>query len=276
MFMLRSLTILISLAAFLGTGEAFGQDEPKAEKPALVKADAKKVTVRLQTLSGQKALKADAPLTALAKELETAADRGTNEDLEKVGKKLSELTAEKSTSWREHFLGLAHWQLASRFEQVNPEQGKKLLVEAGKALEKAVAADPKNAEAHAALAMTLAQRIDMTDMQETMMLAMEAQEHLATARDLEPDNPIILAHAGVFEYFKPEEYGGGPKTSLPLFEAAHKSDPHYGDAMVWLAINRQALGDSKGAKELTKLIAKEHSDNQRLQQLLQVFLQEDF
>lgn len=266
--------LVLSLVLCLLGSDLTAQESEPASKPVEKPAAAR--PVRNLTASRHEALEADEALKELAQQLDRTNDSGTEEELQKLVETARKLAAEKSTALRQHYLGLSQYLLASRLDAAEPKRSKELLREAARAFEKALADDPKLAESHSTLAMCVGMQIDMNEPQQMMMLAMQAQEHLAKAKALDADNPIVRVHTGTFTYFTPEEFGGGPEAARTDFEAALKVSPDYGDAMVWLACCRQALGDTEGAEDLKNRIEKRHPENRRLQQLLDVFLNEDF
>ena len=92
-----------------------------------------------------------------------------------------------------------------------------------------------------------------------MELGPAAQEAVAAALRLQPDNPRVLLQAGSNTFHTPAEYGGGLDQAEALLrrwvsafdrEPADRPWPNWGrfDAHVWLGQVLAAKGDKAGAR----------------------------
>ncbi|HMF95153.1 MAG TPA: hypothetical protein VKE96_12695 [Vicinamibacterales bacterium] len=150
----------------------------------------------------------------------------------------------------------AAWRLAF-LPGVADAESKALLEGADKDLREVIRADARSAEARALLASVNGYRIRAGG--NAMKLGAEAQELLAAAARLEPDNPRVLLEQGINTFHVPAEYGGSAehaeallRQSLAAFERepVGRPWPNWGrfDARVWLGQVLAARGDKDGAR----------------------------
>lgn len=265
--MILRLALLVSI---LLAPSALGQETeaPKKEKPSR--------EVRYSTFAGQDALESDAELLDQAKAIEAAKVKCSLEDLKKTAESLSKLVENKATPWRRHFLGLVHYDIATMLDETEPEASAKHRDLAATQLEKALAEDEKLVESHAVLAICIAMKIDMSDPQSMMTLAIQAENHYQTGLALAPKNPILLMNYGVHKHFTPAEFGGGPKVSRPYFERALEQAPGFLEAQAWMAICLKDAGEKEAAKKIVDRLEKEHPGNAWIQGLLDAMYHEVF
>ena len=150
----------------------------------------------------------------------------------------------------------AAWRLAF-LPGVGDAESKALLDGADKDLRDVIRMDPRSAEARALLASVNGYRIRAGG--SAMDLGPEAQDLLAAAARLEPNNPRVLLEQGINTFHVPAEYGGSAeraeaqlRQALALFEGepAARPWPNWGrfDAHVWLGQVLAARGDKDGAR----------------------------
>jgi len=150
----------------------------------------------------------------------------------------------------------AAWRMAF-LPGVADAESKALLEGADKDLREVIRMDPKSAEGRALLASVNGYRIRAGG--SAMELGAEAQELLAAAARLEPNNPRVLLEQGINTFHVPAEYGGSAeraeaqlRQSLALFdrEPVGRPWPNWGrfDAHVWLGQVLAARGDKDGAR----------------------------
>jgi tetratricopeptide (TPR) repeat protein len=150
----------------------------------------------------------------------------------------------------------AAWRLAF-LPGVGDDESKTLLEGADTDLREVIRMDARSAEARALLASVNGYRIRAGG--SAMELGTEAQDLLAAAARLEPNNPRVLLEQGINTFHVPAEYGGSAeraeaqlRQSLALFERepAGRPWPNWGrfDAHVWLGQVLAARGDKDGAR----------------------------
>lgn len=100
-------------------------------------------------------------------------------------------------------------------------RGRALMEDATEQLERAIAIDPKSAEAHALLGSVLGASAGMFP-QRASELGRRGREALAHAAELEPFNPRVHVLLGSSALHRPVEFGGG----------ADKAEPHLRRALV--------------------------------------------
>ena len=150
----------------------------------------------------------------------------------------------------------AAWRLAF-LPGVADGESKELLEGADKDLREVIRMDVKSAEARALLASVNGYRIRAGG--NAMELGAEAQELLAAAGRLEPNNPRVLLEQGINTFHVPAEYGGSAERAEALLrqalasferEPAGRPWPNWGrfDAHVWLGQVLAARSDKDGAR----------------------------
>lgn len=116
------------------------------------------------------------------------------------------------------------------------EERLKLLEDAAKQLERAIAIDPANADAHALLGAVYGATIGV-DHSRGAELGPKARRALARAEQLDPHNPRVHLLLGTGAFHRPPEYGGGAekaevhlRRAIELFEKepAAKPWPNWG------------------------------------------------
>jgi tetratricopeptide (TPR) repeat protein len=152
--------------------------------------------------------------------------------------------------WRLYDLSLAN--------RVSSQRGQTYLQDAGKLLQKVVADDPGNAEAHALLSTVYGQEIG-TSMWKGMTLGPKASWSIDTAMKLARDNPRVALQAGVGAWYTPKMFGGGMdkaekelRRAEALFarQPADAPWPNWGrlDILAWMGQLLAAKGDRPGAR----------------------------
>lgn len=139
------------------------------------------------------------------------------------------------------------------------DERRELLGKTIQELERAVEADPKNAEARALLGSTYGAYIATAPLR-AIDLSQKSRNELRKAMELQPHNPRIHYLHGSSAFYKPVEYGGGPAVAEPLLRKAldlfrneppQKPWPNWGryDTYVLLGQTLEKLGKREAALE---------------------------
>jgi len=150
--------------------------------------------------------------------------------------------------------------------------GRRLCREGVAACDRALAAEPKFAEALALKAGIQGLSLGYVPAA-AMALGPEIAENGASARGMQPDNPRVALLVGINMLHTPAFAGGGPARARPLLEravalfegaAGDTSDMAWGrvDAYIWSGRCRAAMADWAGARERYRqalAIAPEHA-----------------
>jgi len=163
----------------------------------------------------------------------------------------------EQASLAHYAVAYADWRLV-RAPGIQKEEQPGLHDEAVAHLQKAISADPKNAEALGLLAAVYGSQMAFVPAL-GMELGTKASEALEQALKLQPNNPRLVFLQGSSAYHTPPAYGGSVdkaealfKRSLGLFESEPKDRPwpNWGrlDAHLWLGILYEKRGDRDGAR----------------------------
>jgi Flp pilus assembly protein TadD len=148
---------------------------------------------------------------AIVKRMSAAAPRSNAAELQAVANDLVHVDFSKLSPREEATVrySIAYTKRALAFAgNVTAEERLKLLNEAIKQLELAVAADPTNADAHALLGSVYGTTIGF-DLGRAAELGPKSRRALARAEQLEPHNPRVHLLLGTGAFHRPPEYGGG-------------------------------------------------------------------
>ena len=132
------------------------------------------------------------------------------------------------------------------FENVSNEEKNKYLDKAQADMDQIFQRAKDESEIYALQALIYQFRI--IDMSTGMKYSGLANQALATAEKLNPENPRVYYLQGTNTFHTPKEYGGGPEKAKPLFEKAAKM-----------------FADAKTEKNLLPMWGAEHN-NQMLEQ----------
>jgi len=91
---------------------------------------------------------------------------------------------------------------------------------AQKYVDLAMAADANNSEIYLLQKMIYSLKMMVNPMERFMTFGMKAQETLAKAEELNPDNPRVILIKAEDTYFTPEQYGGSKTKGMDLFKSA--------------------------------------------------------
>jgi len=157
-------------------------------------------------------------------------------------------TASEDAAWAHYYVGLANYRLATQLLERDEDRAEALLDDGIDHLNTAIEAQPKSAEAHALLSTMYGLKA-RGGMASGMRYGPRADDAIAKAQQLAPDNPRVLLLNAVSLLNKPSRWGGDREGAIEAlnraiqqFEAAapsnHSLRPQWGhaDAYVWLGI----------------------------------------
>jgi len=217
------------------------------------------IAISLAALATLAARAADTGLAAARTGLQAAVTSGDAAALRKARDAFALLQAgDPGSPELAYWLALADWRLVPILPDSSKAAARQLVKEGIAALDRAIAARPRFADAVALRAGLQGLAFQFVSPQAGMALGAEMEEGYGRASGLEPENPRVLLLKGMNDLHKPKEVGGGPDKARPLFEAAiaafAKEAPggaiDWGreDAYVWSGICASRLGDWAGAR----------------------------
>ena len=120
----------------------------------------------------------------------------------------------------DYYIALADLQLASHaIASGDMAECERAALEGQQYLEKAMALDPKFAEAKALYGYLIGMQLAVHP-EQAMILGMKSMQQMEEALTAEPDNPRIQFIKGFYQLYVPEAFGGGPDSALPFLEKA--------------------------------------------------------
>ena len=159
-------------------------------------------------------------VSAARRDLQAAVNHGDLPGMLAVRARLAALSAaEPDAALLHDWVAVATWRAlpleTGKDRKLAEKLGDDAIDHAGKAL----AADPKDAEALAILGglQGLMTGLRPSDM---MTLGPQSGANLARAAALAPDNPRVALLQGIGDLHKPAQFGGGPEAALPDFRRA--------------------------------------------------------
>lgn len=186
-----------------------------------------------------------------------------NVELRALREELNQAATEPKEEFRIRYtLGYIDRALAFASGNTAAEQ-RELMEDAAKQLERAVALEPKSADAHALLGSVLGASAGMFR-ERAATLGARGRESLARAAELEPFNPRVQVLLGSSALYRPAEFGGGADKAEPFLRKAislfvnepkSKPWPNWGrfDAHILLGLALQQLGRNAAAREQYEL-----------------------
>lgn len=214
----------------------------------------------------------NAALGAAARQLQSAVNHAKPDELLKARGAFQALLLNDPKSATLHYwVALANWRAVPIVANTDKERAKQMCKDGIAAADRAIAIDPKLAEAHAIRAGLLG----MTFLFNPSLgptLGPEIEEGLGRAQALAPENPRVALLAAMSTLNKPAFVGGGAvkaqpqlKRTVELFAAAHadSSGLSWGrdDALLWAGRAALELKDSTGAVELYRQALVVNPDN---------------
>jgi tetratricopeptide (TPR) repeat protein len=171
---------------------------------------------------------------ALVSRMADAAPRSDAAELRAVGNELKQADFSTLDSRQQVLVrySIAYTNRALAFAaKTSREERLKLLEDAAEHLERAIAIDPNEAEAHALLGSVYGATIGV-DQHRGAELGPKARRMLARAEQLDPHNPRVHLLLGTGAFHRPPEYGGGAekaevhlRKAIELFEKEPMAKP---------------------------------------------------
>lgn len=214
-----------------------------------------------------------AALAAARRALYAATDSASVPGLLKARAAFVALAAARPESASYHrWVALAAWRVAPLLLPIDRKQCERIVLDGLVHCEKAIAEDPKNAEAPALQGALQGIQI-VFDPGQMMTLGPAAEEHLDHALALDPRNPRVWLLKGIQTLHKPEPFGGGPKNArgqldkaAELFAATTAGDSTsfdwgWDDALVWAGQSAMQLRNFHDAYQLFSRALEINRDN---------------
>lgn len=180
---------------------------------------------------------------------------------------LAATRSEDSAALASYYVGLVDFRRIPAVQERGQAALKSHLDGAIAHLEKAIALDPKCADAYALLSSCMGQKIG-SDMQLAMSLGPKSMEFMQTAESMNPKNPRVVLLSAISKYHTPEMWGGGKKKGLEGFRKAAKLFPDWkapstlhpswghDEAYAWIGLAHLDSGEKdKAKKALEKALA---------------------
>jgi len=176
------------------------------------------------------------------------------------------------------WIAVASWRAVPLLQSNDPEQAKRVCKEGIAAADRAIALDPKLAEAVAikaglqGLSVTFNPALGMS-------LGGEMDESYGRAQGIDAKNPRVALLKAINTMHKPEFVGGGAKRAMPQFEkaialfdadGANANGFDWGrtDARIWAGRCQLKLGDASKAKTYYEQALATDADNVWIRQVL--------
>jgi tetratricopeptide (TPR) repeat protein len=189
-------------------------------------------------------LAATAPSTGLI----SARDR---QDLSALDRNIADLkSAPNSSADAEYRLALAYSYAAEVAMELHDKKKSEAYAEQGmEPAQKAVAANPNNAEYHRLLGELCGQVIPANPLMGALKYGPCARDEINKALQL--DNKLALAYIsrGVGNYYLPASMGGGVDAAIKDFDQAIAIDPKSGDAYLWKGIALRKANRASDARQ---------------------------
>lgn len=144
---------------------------------------------------------------------------------------------------------LVHSYLAEVATEVRDANGARRAAETGiAAAEKAVAAEPKNAEYHRLLG-TLYGQVIPGNLGLALKYGRKTLDELDRAVALDPNNSDVYLSRGIGKYYLPAMFGGGPGVALEDLRQAVEINPQNDQAFLWQGIALRKVHRNREARE---------------------------
>lgn len=127
--------------------------------------------------------------------------------------------AEPEDATLQYWIGVASWRAVPLLQPQNADRAKQVCRDGLTACEKALAADPKSADALAMRASLQGLWLGF-DASQMMTLGAQMEEAMGRATALAPKNPRVQFLRAIHTLHKPAFVGGGPQRAKPEFDRA--------------------------------------------------------
>lgn len=185
-----------------------------------------------------------------AADLESARDRQDRPALTKAAAALAAAAGKEPDNASGHYrTALAQSYLAEvAIEQRDRGQAKAAAEEGIRAVERAIALKPDQAEYHRLLG-TLCGQVIPANVLAGLKYGRCAQDAIAKAVQLDPKAAVNYVSRGVGNYYLPAAFGGGVEPAIRDFEKAIQLNPRLAEAHLWLGIALRKAGRNADARK---------------------------
>jgi tetratricopeptide (TPR) repeat protein len=203
-----------------------------------------------------------ASVAAARRQLTLAVTHGNAEELRGARASFARLVAaEPQSAALNYWLALADWRITPMVQSAQPEEGKRLCKEGIAACDRAIADQPRFADAIALRAGLQGLALSFMSPSAAMSIGPEMEEAYGRAEGLAPDNPRVAFLKALNTLHKPTFVGGGAEKARGLFERAialadrqpapDSTAIDWGreDAHLWSGRCLEQLGDFTAARE---------------------------
>jgi len=157
---------------------------------------------------------------AMAANIEKMYQSTSAADLTALANQFSRIANVEKDQWLPSYYAAYCYLRATYFGQMEADEIHKHLDKAQDELDKVLTKYSGESEIHALQAHIYQLRI--TDMAKGMKYSLLANESLAVAEQLNPENPRIFYLKGTNIFYTPEAFGGGAENAKPILEKASK------------------------------------------------------
>ena len=157
---------------------------------------------------------------AMAVNIEKMYQSTSAADLTALANQFSRIANVEKDQWLPSYYAAYCYLRATYFGQMEADEIHKHLDKAQDELDKVLTKYSGESEIHALQAYIYQLRI--TDMAKGMKYSLLANESLAVAEQLNPENPRIFYLKGTNIFYTPEAFGGGAENAKPILEKASK------------------------------------------------------
>lgn len=144
---------------------------------------------------------------------------GTNDELIAAASKFEQIAEVETEEWLPGYYASMIYCIVT-FRTQEPQKKESLVKQAQIILDKALEVAPQESELHTLQGMIYQAYIGINPAQNGQIYGSKANGAFQTAIKLNADNPRPYYLQAVSIMYTPEEYGGGKKAALPLFEQA--------------------------------------------------------
>ena len=156
---------------------------------------------------------------AMKASMEKFNDAGTNDELIAAASQFERIAEAEEAEWLPGYYASLIYCIVT-FRSQEPQKKENLLKQAQLMLDKALEAAPRESELHTLQGMIYQAYMTIDPARNGQIYAPKAHGAFQTAIELNAENPRPYYLQAVSIMYTPEEYGGGKKAALPIFEQA--------------------------------------------------------
>jgi tetratricopeptide (TPR) repeat protein len=160
-----------------------------------------------------------------------------HQDLSALDRSISSLQSSQSSADAQYRLALAYSYAAEVAMETHDKRKSEGYAEKGfDVAQKAVSANPNNAEYHRVLGQLCGQIIPANPLMGTLKYGPCARDEINKAIQLNANLAIAYVSRGVGNYYLPPSFGGGIDAALKDFDKASALDPNLAEAYLWKGV----------------------------------------